>query len=61
MWDRDTPGHCLGVDIPITIASAINATSDFLILLLPMVSVSKLHMKMSKKLGICAIFLAGSL
>lgn len=60
-WDKSIPGHCLGVDVPILVAAAINVVSDCLILLLPMVSVWRLHMKMTRKLGVCAIFLAGSL
>lgn len=61
IWDKRIPGHCVQIDLPILIASAINVLSDCLILLLPIAAVWHLHMKTSKKIGICAVFMAGSL
>jgi large subunit ribosomal protein L36e len=61
VWDRDIQGRCLQIEIPILIASAINAVSDFSILLLPLVCVWRLRMKTARKLGVSAMFLAGSL
>lgn len=40
---------------------AINVVSDFAILLLPMVLISRLHMPLRKKIGVSAIFATGFL
>lgn len=61
IWNPRLPGHCVNINIPLLVASAINVVSDLSILLLPMVCVWRLQMRRAKKLGICAIFAAGSL
>lgn len=61
VWDQSISGSCLQIEIPILIASAINMVSDFSILLLPIVSVWKMRMRTATKMGVSAIFLAGSL
>lgn len=61
IWEKYVDGSCININIPILVTSAVNVVSDFLILLLPIVCVWRLQMKMSKKMGISAIFAAGSL
>ncbi|RHZ58851.1 uncharacterized protein CDV56_107526 [Aspergillus thermomutatus] len=59
IWDKDLKGHCLNINIPIIVTSSINVASDFLILVLPIVSVWRLQMRNSKKWATSAIFAAG--
>lgn len=60
-WDQSIPGRCVPIEIFILIASVISVISDFSILLLPFVCVWQLQLKTDKKLGVSAMFLAGSL
>ncbi|KAH3207645.1 hypothetical protein KXW62_006364 [Aspergillus fumigatus] len=59
IWDKTLKGHCININIPIIVTSSINVASDFLILVLPIVSVWRLQMRDSKKLGTSMIFAAG--
>ncbi|KAF7114302.1 hypothetical protein CNMCM5793_008254 [Aspergillus hiratsukae] len=59
IWDKSLKGHCININIPFIVTSAINVASDFLILVLPIVSVWRLQMRNSKKWGTSAIFAAG--
>ncbi|GFF76359.1 hypothetical protein IFM61606_03816 [Aspergillus udagawae] len=59
IWDKTLKGHCININIPIIVTSSINVASDFLILVLPIVSVWRLQMRNSKKWGTSAIFAAG--
>ncbi|KAH2468832.1 hypothetical protein KXW63_008960 [Aspergillus fumigatus] len=59
IWDKTLKGHCININIPIIVTSSINVASDFLILVLPIVSVWRLQMRNSKKLGTSMIFAAG--
>ena len=43
------------------VTSAINVVSDFYILILPLVVISRLHLRPGKKFGACAVFLTGFL
>ncbi|KAI9930901.1 hypothetical protein MW887_010552 [Aspergillus wentii] len=59
IWDKNTPGTCININIPILVTSAINVASDFQILLLPIICVWHLQMRPSKKLWISGVFAAG--
>ncbi|EAW25384.1 uncharacterized protein NFIA_108770 [Aspergillus fischeri NRRL 181] len=59
IWDKTLKGHCININIPIIVTSSINVASDFLILVLPIVSVWRLQMRNSKKWGTSTIFAAG--
>ncbi|RHZ72991.1 hypothetical protein CDV55_108920 [Aspergillus turcosus] len=59
IWDKSLKGHCININIPFIVTSSINVASDFLILVLPIVSVWRLQMRNSKKWGTSAIFAAG--
>ena len=62
IWEKNVDGYCININIPILVTSAINVASDFMILFLPIICVWRLQMmKLSKKIGISAIFAAGSL
>lgn len=62
IWEKNAEGSCININIPILVTSAINVASDFMILLLPIACVLKLKlMTRTKKLGVLAIFAAGSL
>ncbi|OJJ44688.1 hypothetical protein ASPZODRAFT_153585 [Penicilliopsis zonata CBS 506.65] len=59
IWKPDIPGHCTNIKITFFVASVINVFSDVVILLLPMICVSRLQMRRAKKVGICIVFAAG--
>ncbi|OJJ53194.1 hypothetical protein ASPSYDRAFT_62356 [Aspergillus sydowii CBS 593.65] len=59
IWDPDTPGHCININIPILVTAAINVLSDLMMLVLPIVCVWRLQMTTRRKMGISAIFAAG--
>lgn len=61
IWDKTLKGHCININIPIIVTSSINVASDFLILVLPIVSVWRLQMRNPKRWGTSAIFAAGIL
>jgi len=61
IWDPDTPGHCININIPILVTAAINVLSDIMMLVLPIVCVWRLQMTTRRKIGISAIFAAGVL
>ena len=63
IWHPWIEGRCLAIhtiDVNV-ITAAINAVSDFSILILPQWSIWNLHMSLKKKLGVSAIFLIGVL
>ncbi|RAL08992.1 uncharacterized protein BO97DRAFT_191732 [Aspergillus homomorphus CBS 101889] len=59
IWDKDIPGQCININIPILVTSIVNVVSDFLMLLLPIVCVWRLQMTWWKKMGLSAVFAAG--
>ncbi|KAL4819150.1 ribosomal protein L36e-domain-containing protein [Aspergillus spinulosporus] len=59
IWDSNTSGHCININIPILVTAAINVVSDLLMLCLPIICVWRLQMSIRRKLGISAIFAAG--
>ncbi|KAL4921270.1 hypothetical protein BDW62DRAFT_142563 [Aspergillus aurantiobrunneus] len=59
IWNKDIPGHCININIPILVTAAINVLSDLMMLPLPIVCVWKLQLSTRKKLGVSAIFAAG--
>ncbi|KAL2833430.1 ribosomal protein L36e-domain-containing protein [Aspergillus cavernicola] len=59
IWDKDTPGHCININIPILVTAAINVASDLMMLSVPIICVWRLHMATKRKIGISAIFVAG--
>jgi hypothetical protein len=61
LWKLTLPGKCIDMTrINITSAS-VNFVSDVIILLLPQKIIWGLHMSVSKKLGVAAIFAVGLL
>lgn len=61
LWTPSLPGHCLNNERVFVAGGAINVVSDFAILLLPVVLISRLQMPMKKKIGVSAIFATGFL
>ena len=61
IWAPQTPGHCLDNEQVFVAGGSVNMVSDFAILILPIVSVSRLQMSWRKKVGVSAIFAAGFL
>ncbi|KAL4873207.1 hypothetical protein BDV12DRAFT_209129 [Aspergillus spectabilis] len=59
IWDKDTPGHCININIPILVTAAINVVTDLMMLSVPIFCVWRLQMSTRRKLGISAIFAAG--
>ncbi|KAB8209617.1 hypothetical protein BDV34DRAFT_210171 [Aspergillus parasiticus] len=61
IWHPDIRGHCVNVNVMILATAILNTISDFSLLILPIFSVWRLHMRNTQKLGISAIFAAGLL
>ncbi|RMZ46856.1 integral membrane protein [Aspergillus flavus] len=59
IWHPDVHGHCVNVNVMILATAILNTISDFSLLILPIFSVWRLHMRNTQKLGISAIFAAG--
>ncbi len=55
-WNPLLPGKCANIDAVNIITSVINATSDLVLLLLPIICVWKLQMGLRHKLGMSAVF-----
>lgn len=61
LWTPTLPGKCIDMT-KVNIASAcVNFVSDIIILLLPQKIIWGLHMSLSKKIGVAALFAAGLL
>ncbi|KAE8380192.1 hypothetical protein BDV26DRAFT_279695 [Aspergillus bertholletiae] len=61
IWHPDVHGQCINVNVMILATAILNTISDFSLLILPIFSVWRLHMRSAQKLGISAIFAAGLL
>lgn len=61
LWKPSVPGRCLDNERVFVAGGAINVVSDFAILLLPVVLISRLQMPLKKKIGVSAIFATGFL
>ncbi|PWY93667.1 hypothetical protein BO94DRAFT_511449 [Aspergillus sclerotioniger CBS 115572] len=59
IWDKNVPGHCINVNIPILVTSIVNVVSDLMMLLMPIRCVWRLQIPVRQKIGISAIFAAG--
>lgn len=59
IWDPFLPGKCHSGVTTLIIASAVNAATDFIVLIIPLVCVFKLQMSRRKKWGVSAIFTCG--
>jgi len=60
-WDPLLPRKCLDIDTVNIVTGVMNATSDLVLLLLPIVCVWKLQMGARRKLGASAVFATASL
>ena len=60
-WNPALPGKCVDINSVNIITSVINAVSDLVLLLLPIICVSRLQMDRRKKLGVIAVFATASL
>ena len=61
IWDKTVSGKCVSTNVFLIAPSGINIVSDCLILLLPIMLVSRLKMTMKNKLAIAAVFSSGIL
>lgn len=61
IWNQQLPGKCLNINNLLNTSGMFNFITDVLILLIPVKSVWKLHMKKKKKLQIVAIFTVGAM
>ncbi|KAE8154366.1 hypothetical protein BDV25DRAFT_172386 [Aspergillus avenaceus] len=61
IWHPEVDGRCVNVNVMILATAILNTLSDFSLLILPICAVWRLHMDMSRKLGISAVFAAGLL
>ena len=60
-WQPWNKGHCGNVRALIVISSLINVASDILIIVIPVVCISNLQMRTSRKVGVGAVFVVGVL
>jgi hypothetical protein len=60
-WDPSLSGHCLDYSIWVVVAAIFNMLSDFIILALPIVWISRLKMDLKRKLTTGAVFFIGAL
>ena len=56
-----TTGHCVDINALNTSASTLNSLSDIVLLILPQISIWRLHMARKRKIQISFIFLVGIL
>ena len=61
LWDPTLPGFCVNYPITLMIVGIFNASSDLVILILPMAWIWGLKMSTTRKLGVSAIFAFGGL
>lgn len=61
LWDPTRPGKCFNYKVFSLAVSMFNFLSDLLMLVFTLVCIWKLKMSTSRKKGISAIFLIGSL
>jgi large subunit ribosomal protein L36e len=61
LWKPSIPGRCLNNERVFVAGGAINVVSDFAIMLLPVLLISRLQMPLKKKIGVSAIFATGFL
>ena len=61
LWTPTEPGHCIKNEEVFVAGGTINVVSDFMILLLPIVEVWRLHMSKERKIGVSAVFATGLL
>ena len=56
-WDPDRAAkRCINFNVAYIVTGAVNVLSDSLILLLPMIAISRLHLAPLRKCGIFAVF-----
>lgn len=58
-WNPWLKGHCIDAPKVITVSSAFNAASDFLILILPQPLIWSLQMTRKRKIALSSVFLVG--
>jgi hypothetical protein len=60
-WDLTVHGYCINVGAEVVAGSAVSVTTDFIVLLMPIPFVAKLHTPLRRKLQVIGIFLLGGL
>ena len=61
LWEPSVHGVCLNVTITGIVPGAINAATDFFVVLLPIPLIYKMHMQRKLKVQLIGIFFLGSL
>lgn len=61
LWNLSLPGKCIDITVLNIASASVNFVSDLVILLLPQKIIWGLHMSVSKKLGVAALFAVGLL
>ncbi|KAF2011092.1 hypothetical protein BU24DRAFT_427301 [Aaosphaeria arxii CBS 175.79] len=59
IWHPHLYGRCISTNASIIATSAINILSDFTILFLPLLSISRLQLPLKKKIGVSTVFAIG--
>ena len=60
-WDRSIDGRCMNLRVLMYTVSTPNLGLDFLLLVLPLVPLSKLKVDKAKKIALMSVFLLGGL
>lgn len=61
IWNPAIPGTCLNYQAYIFATGIFNVVSDIIMLVFPMICIWNLQMSFKRKLGVSAVFFAGSL
>jgi hypothetical protein len=61
IWNPTIPGRCIDINQTFVATGALNVLDDFLMLILPLFWIWRLHMRGSRKIGIAAVFATGLL
>lgn len=60
-WNKNQPGRCINVTASYMSTAAINAVTDFVIVVMPLPLIWKLKLPNDRKAGLCGIFVLGSI
>ena len=60
-WDSAVLSNCRHLKIPGLVHGAMNVAADIVMVLLPIPIITKLHVPLSKKIGLSALFATGLL
>lgn len=61
VWNKTLAGTCINVSASYMSTAIVNVITDFIIVVMPVPLILRLNMPNGRKLGVCAIFILGSI